>query len=143
MKKAFWIILLLISLTACATTGANNTTADVDQAIATARQINGSATALLNSAGPLVVSGICVVQPQDCLAAQTALKLAQGTNDEIGKLIDAAEATHQAPDSAKLATLTTSLMANIGDINKLIAAYGGKPLDVTTFSAAAAAAAVK
>ena len=139
MKKAFWIILLSISLTACATTGANNTAADVDQNIATAKQINGSATVLLNSAGPLVVSGICVVQPQDCLAAQTALKLAQGTNTEIGNLIAAAEATHQAPDSAKLSVMTASLMANIGDINKLIAAYGGQPLDVSSFNAAAAA----
>jgi len=136
MKTKFLLSLMLLGLSACASTGKNinNNDADrIDAILTAAQQVNTVSGIILDGAGPLAVTGICVAQPPHCAAAKAALTLAHGTHDEITRLISAADAAHAAPDGTQLVTLGEKFAAEMGNINTLVAAYGGMPVDITTY----------
>lgn len=141
MKKL--IPLLALSLLAgCATVApvADNVHEVNGKLLAGATKINRVTDKIIRRAGPLVTTGVCIVQPQDCEAAKAAYSLARTTHNQITATIAGLTVVYDADPGTKLATLYQQFQLQIDDVNKLITKYGGDPLDMTEFNAAVEAA---
>lgn len=139
MKNLFLLLALIAfaALSGCATTG--NLSADTKTAntkiLAAATKANRISDRVIKRAGPLVLTGVCIVQPQDCAAAKSVYSIALATHKEITVLIADLTEVNAAEQGLKLVTLYQKFQANIGAVNSLISSYGGTPLDMTEFNA--------
>jgi hypothetical protein len=132
-------ILLAACLSACSAANQAAFQTDVTDVLAVTQQINQATTTIVMDDGPIAVSILCAADPVACPAAQGALKLAQATQLELNNLTVTAQAVNAAPPAAKVSTAVTSILTNFGQINALIAQYGGKPVNVAPVQAALAA----
>lgn len=130
-------LLTIVFLNGCATT--NTTTVETNlnthsaRVLAAATKANQVADRVIKRAGPLVLTGICIVQPQDCAAAKAAYSLALATHKEITVLIADLKDVNTAEKGTKLATLYEKFRSNIDACNTLVSQYGGTPLDMAEF----------
>ena len=138
MKTLIGILMLTcIGLMAgCSATNQAAFQADCDKVLAVIQQINATTTTVVMNDGPIAVAILCTAAPGDCPAAQGALALAQATQLELNNLTKTAQAVNAAPNTAKVSTAVGSILANFDQINGLIKAYGGKPVDITPIQAA-------
>ena len=138
MKTLFGILMLacLALMAGCSAANQAAFQTDCDKVLAVTQQINTTATAIVMNDGPIAVAILCTASPGDCPAAQGALALAQATQLELNNLTKTAQAVNAAPNTAKVSTAVGSIMANFDQINGLIKAYGGKPVDIAPIQAA-------
>lgn len=138
MRNLFLLSLLtIILLSGCATTKVETIEADLNshsaKILAAATKANQVADRIIKRAGPLVLTGVCIVQPQDCAAAKAAYSIALATHKEITVLIADLKDVNTAEKGLKLATLYEKFRSNIDACNALVSQYGGEPLDLTDF----------
>lgn len=132
--KNLVLVLAALVLTGCATT--QTTSSDRTTRILTAvTKLNGVTDRIMRRAGPVVLTGVCITQPQYCVPAKAAYALALSTHNEITVLIQAAKAANEAPDGTKLATLAQKFVENIDSLNRVVALYGGTKVDLAEFQA--------
>lgn len=146
MKKMFLATLAFTTLVGCATTSTKIDSAATSIHNANGRILVGAARVnrvtdrVIKRAGPLVLTGVCVLQPQYCEPAKAAYSMAKATHNEITRMISGLTLVQEAEYGTKLATLYQQFQLQIDEVNTLIAKYGGEPLDMTEFNAAVAAA---
>jgi hypothetical protein len=125
MKFASTLICLLL-VAGCATTGTIST---IETRIETrAGRLAVVGGKILQRVGPILTAGTCVAYPEYCTAAKAAYKAANATVVSI-------QATGEADDGLKLATLGEEFVKNIDVVNGVLAATGQEKIDLAEFQA--------
>jgi hypothetical protein len=98
---------------------------EVSKVLTVATRINTLTGRLMKTTGPLVITGICLAQPEYCSPAKAAYSLALAAQKEYASVLADAIAANVAPDGTKLATLAGTFQAHFSAINSLVVAGGG------------------